>query len=87
VRLTEAQCEFLRFAAAKPKELDGVYPRRGQHGMARLLAMRGLLRLVGPGVDADDIERRPVDLYVITDVGLAALSTPPTPNEPEESKA
>jgi hypothetical protein len=73
-KLTGAQELILSFANAAKENPNwhGICPRRGQHGVFRLLAAEGLLREVGWGVDDHD-HSHDVLLYVITKAGQKAL--------------
>lgn len=74
--VSSAQREFLEFAYLAPtKGWDGVFPRRGQHAMVNTLARLGFLRSLGGGVDvnAESMDGRDVELFVITDKGCRAI--------------
>ena len=74
--LTEGQRNALEHAASIGPELEGVFPRRGQHQMYARLVLLGLLVDAGVGVDKDD-HMVEVHLYKITDAGRAAIGVKP----------
>lgn len=73
MKLTEGQANALEHAATLPPDLEGAFPRRGQHQMYARLLLLGLLEDGGRGVDVDD-HMHEVDLYRITPAGRTALA-------------